>query len=121
MPSSSLRTQTMATLVVLLGTLGQAASAAKTQLSWQPGKLSQGSPILFELRAPATTRSVSASWLGHEIVFFRTKGAGSWYGLAGIPAETVPGSYDLRITATRTSGKPVEIFKKLRISTGLPE
>ncbi len=102
-----------------------AVAAPKTsvqrQLLWQPSKLLQGSPILFQLQAPATTQAVSAAWLGHEITFSRANGTtpAMWYGLAGVPAETIPGTYDLLITETRSQGKPVEIRTKIKIARAL--
>ncbi len=95
--------------------------APQRQVVWQPSKLLQGSPVLFQLQAPATTHAVSAVWLGHEIVFSRANRTtpAMWYGLAGVSAETVPGTYDLLITEARSPGKPVEIRTKIKIARAL--
>ncbi|SRR6266498_1176442 len=121
------RTQILAGLILLALEFQQVAlGASKTppqrQLVWQPSKLLQGSPVLFQLQAPATTQAVSAVWLGHEIVFSsatRRATSAMWYGLAGVPAETVPGTYDLLITQTRSQGKPIEIRAKIKIARAL--
>ena len=42
-----------------------------------------------------------------------------WYGLAGVPAETVPGTYELAITETRSPGTPVEIRTKIKVARAL--
>src|SRR6266853_2575461 len=97
------------------------ATTPQRQLVWQPSKLSQGYPVLFQVQAPPTTQAISAVWLGHEIVFSRANRTTSapWYGLAGVPAETVPGTYELAITETRSPGKPVEIRTKIKVARAL--
>src|SRR6266567_1578740 len=103
--------------------VAEPATTPQRQLVWQPSKLSQGYPVLFQLQTPATTQAVSAVWLGHEIVFSRatrnTTTSGMWYGLAGVPAETVPGTYELAITETHSPGTPVDIRTKIKVARAL--
>jgi murein DD-endopeptidase MepM/ murein hydrolase activator NlpD len=83
---------------------------------WQPLSLSNGSPVLFEIRAPAKLQSVSAAWMGHDISFFNPSTGGKvWYGLGGIPLTTTPGSYDLRIKELFANGRIREIARKIKI------
>jgi hypothetical protein len=93
-----------------------APKASKPDLSWQPPKLVGGSPVLFEVSAPAATHSVSGSWFGHEISFFRRTGTNSWYALACVPIETVTGSYELRLREELGGGKIREFRQKIKIS-----
>jgi len=89
--------------------------SGKNPVSWQPTKLIGGSPVLFEVRTPAGTKAVTASWFGHEVIFFHQSG-NSWYGLAGIPAETPSANYELRLTQIVGSGKTIDIQRKIKIA-----
>jgi murein DD-endopeptidase MepM/ murein hydrolase activator NlpD len=66
------------------------------------------------LRAPARTQQVRATWFGHEVRFFRGTG-NQWDGLAGIPAETPSGSYELQLTQTLANSRTIELLKKIKI------
>ena len=93
--------------------------AAAKGVAWQPPKLMQGSPVLFQVPATRTIQSVKGSWLGHEVTFFREAGKTSWYGLGGVSLETAPGNYELRVTETLTSGKAREVRRQIKISRGV--
>jgi len=85
------------------------------EISWQPTKIVNGSPVLFQLSAPKITQSVSGIWLSHHLDFFH---AGNlWYALGGVPVETGPGVYELRLTEALASGKAVEISRKIKITS----
>jgi murein DD-endopeptidase MepM/ murein hydrolase activator NlpD len=85
-------------------------------VSWQPLSLSNGSPVLFEIRAPAKLQSVSAAWMGHDVSFFNPSTAGKvWYGLGGVSLTTTPGSYDLRVKEMFTNGQTAELVRKIKI------
>ncbi|MBV9182545.1 MAG: M23 family metallopeptidase [Acidobacteria bacterium] len=101
--------------------------ARSAHLAWQPLKLVGGSPVVFEVNAPAGTRAVSGIWLQHEITFFPITRSSSlmkmtsprkqsltlsdshWYCLAGIPLETVPGAYPLKINELLRDGTSREL------------
>ena len=106
-------------LLLALFALLNLPAMGKTQprpgsLTWQPAKIVNGSPVLFKVSAAARVKSVTATWLGHHIDFFLS--GGSWYGLGGAPVETAPGSYELALTETSTSGKVFGITRKIRIA-----
>jgi murein DD-endopeptidase MepM/ murein hydrolase activator NlpD len=98
-------------LALASGALGEAGP--KTAVSWQPPKLVAGSPVLFRVSPPARTETISALWLGHDVIF--THGPRSWYGLAGVPLETRPGSYELRLIEILSGGRRLEIASKVKI------
>ncbi len=83
-------------------------------VSWLPLKPVRGSPLLFRVVAPASAESVSATWMGHELTFFRS-GGNTWYALAGIPVETKPGSYDLTLSETLPAGSRKLPVRKVKI------
>lgn len=119
--------------IVSLAAYGQAPTRSMA-VKWQPSLLVGGSPVWFEVWAPAGTQAVSATWLGHEITFFqitenksvqpRTASvhqhsppvAGAlWYALAGISLETPTGTYELKLTEALLHGKSRELLRRIRI------
>ncbi|MGH9515040.1 MAG: M23 family metallopeptidase [Terriglobales bacterium] len=84
-------------------------------MQWQPHDLTNGSPVLFEIKASAKVREVYGSWMGHNVTFFRSISNKGWYALAAIPLTTKPGIYELRVTETRASGGTVELTRYIRI------
>ena len=83
-------------------------------LKWEPVKIVNGSPVLFQLAVSNRVQHVSAGWLGHRLDFFRS--GNSWYGLAGVPVETGPGNYELKLTETLANGKALEIIRKVKVT-----
>lgn len=81
---------------------------------WDPARLVNGSPVLFQVSAPAKAQSVSASWFGHELVFFQI--GKTWYALAGVPVETTPGRYDLTVNETLATGKSAEVRVRVKVA-----
>src|SRR5438876_7930265 len=69
-------------------------------VSWQPAKLVPGSPVLFQVPRSRSVEDVTALWFGHEVTFFRAADASGWYGIAAVPLETIPGSYELLLRET---------------------
>jgi murein DD-endopeptidase MepM/ murein hydrolase activator NlpD len=101
-------------LLPAVQTLGQTEGPAQVQ--WQPAKLMNGSPVLFQVSTSARVLSLAASWLGHNLIFFHRKNGKLWYALAGVPVETTPGRYDLSIKETLVSGKSAEIKVKIKVA-----
>jgi murein DD-endopeptidase MepM/ murein hydrolase activator NlpD len=86
----------------------------RTSINWQPPKLVNGSAVLFQISDAARLQSVSGKWFGHPLIFFRS--ANSWYALAGVPVETAPGKYELRVTEISASGRPIEVQRQIRVA-----
>jgi murein DD-endopeptidase MepM/ murein hydrolase activator NlpD len=108
----------LALLLIALSSLqvtGQGRTHLTPELKWQPMGLSNGSPVLFEIKPPAKLRAVSAAWLGHSISFSYSPADMVWYGLGGISLTTTPGAYDLRVTETFASGRTAEVVRKIKI------
>jgi murein DD-endopeptidase MepM/ murein hydrolase activator NlpD len=82
----------------------------------QPAPLVNGSPVLFTVQAPETVRSLSGSWLGHEVEFSFDSTHRIWFALAGVSLETKAGSYALQLhgrgstetSSGTSSGSPTE-------------
>jgi murein DD-endopeptidase MepM/ murein hydrolase activator NlpD len=71
----------------------------------QPARLLNGAPVLFQVKAPARLDSLSGTWLGHHIDFSFDGSTKTWFALAGVSLETVPGKYTLELTGARAAGK----------------
>lgn len=92
------------------------ASARPWPVQVQPARLVNGAPVLFQVTAPATLKSLSGSWLGHDIYFSFDPDAKVWYGLAGVSLETAPGQYSLALAATTADGGQLSQERKLIVS-----
>jgi murein DD-endopeptidase MepM/ murein hydrolase activator NlpD len=112
------RAQTWLRTASIVCALASHASAgvARTPLQWQPLRLTNGSPVLFELVAPADVQSISGVFLGHNFRFFHLARTRSWYALAGVPLQTGPGSYDFEAHEIRANEKSIRIERKIRIA-----
>jgi murein DD-endopeptidase MepM/ murein hydrolase activator NlpD len=108
-------------LFVFVGMACVAANCASINgspsVQWQPHALTNGSPVLFKIKAPARVHAVSALWMGHTVSFFRSTANRGWYGLAAIPLTAKPGAYDLRVTETLANGGTLELSRKIRVSS----
>jgi murein DD-endopeptidase MepM/ murein hydrolase activator NlpD len=82
------------------------ASAAKPATVWSvrasPSRLVNGAPVLLQVTAPTRLKSLTGTWLGHNLIFNQT-GSRNWFALAGVSLETRPGSYALGLEATTLS------------------
>ena len=93
-----------------------ASRNGSSSIQWQPHALTNGSPVLFEIKASARVRAVSGMWMGHSVSFFRSTVDKGWYGLAAISLTTKAGIYELRVTETLASGGTAELSRKIRVS-----
>jgi murein DD-endopeptidase MepM/ murein hydrolase activator NlpD len=105
-------------VMLLLAGAGEATNAESRSnlIAWMPGKLTNGSPVLFTLSAPVGVESISGTCLGHSFGFFRRGRSESWYALAGVPFEAAPGTYTLRIEEITAHGRTLEIQKQLLVA-----
>jgi murein DD-endopeptidase MepM/ murein hydrolase activator NlpD len=114
--------------VFVLAASSSAASTANATVSdWtvdnQPARLVNGTPVLFRVTTPKPVRSLTGTWLGHEIAFSFDASHKSWFALAGVSQETKPGLYAIElhgVTAAVTGDEqstknPISFEKKIRI------
>jgi murein DD-endopeptidase MepM/ murein hydrolase activator NlpD len=81
-----------------------ARSSATWKVSYQPQRLVNGAPVLFEVKVPGHPAQMQATWQSHTIVFRQSRACGCWYALAGIALATKPGHYTLELEATSATG-----------------
>lgn len=108
-----------AVLLVVLSaanTWAQTAHKAKVwSVHWQPVRVVNGAPVLFQVIAPETLQSLSGTWLGHQVYFSFDADSKTWIGLAGASLETTPGQYSLALTGTTSKAAQVTFERKLSV------
>jgi murein DD-endopeptidase MepM/ murein hydrolase activator NlpD len=89
---------------VLLLAVPALAKAIRWKVRWQPQRIVNGSPLLLRVQTSAKLKSLSATWLGHDVYFSWDETQHDWYGIAGTSLETAPGVYTLRLSAELQAG-----------------
>jgi murein DD-endopeptidase MepM/ murein hydrolase activator NlpD len=109
----------IACVLLALAANSSAATAARWTVANQPARLVNGSPVLFRVATPKPVRTLSGSWLGHEIAFSFDASRKSWFALAGVSLETKPGAYPLQLhaetSAGQSAGQAISFEKKFRV------
>ena len=70
--------------------------------------------MLFQVHMPPEAHDLSGKWLGHELHFSPLPDKTGSYAIAGIPIETVAGSYDVLLDGVR-GGKPFHYSRVVRV------
>jgi hypothetical protein len=98
------------------------ASAANWTAHAQPTRLVTGGPVLFQVRPPMRLESLSGTWLGHDVSFSFDAKSKTWYALAGVSLETVPGPYSLELTGdtetAKAPGRKISFSRKFTVGQG---
>ena len=95
----------------------QAAPSPATNwsLQFQPARIVNGSPVVFRVGTPKAVRSLSGSWLGHDLAFsFDTKDK-TWFALAGASLGTKAGVYPIELHAETPDGQAISYEKKITV------
>ena len=80
-----------------------------------PQALANGSPCLITVRLDHAARTVQGTWQSHSVVFFSSADKKTWYSLAGVDVETVPGTYPLAVDATLSDGTHRTLSEDLQV------
>lgn len=105
-------------VVVFAGSILANPVAAKEKtwnVRWQPMKLVNGAPMLLQVTPAAPLKSLSGTWMGHDVSFSHSTG-GTWYGLAGVSLETKPGQYPLKLEGVTSQGGKLSFDRTITIS-----
>jgi murein DD-endopeptidase MepM/ murein hydrolase activator NlpD len=109
----------IACVLFALGASSSATTAGYWSVVNQPARLVNGSPVLFRVTTPKPVRTLSGSWLGHEIAFSFDASRKSWFALAGVSLETKPGAYPLQLhgetLAGQSAGQAISFEKRFRV------
>jgi Peptidase family M23 len=112
-----LRISAIAIGLVVLCSVASPGAAATWTIRAQPARMVNGGPVLFRVKTTAHIDSLSGKWLGHEIPFSFDRTTRTWFALAGVSFETVPGKYALDLMGGSTAGgDPVTISQKFTVA-----
>ncbi len=105
------------TAVIAIVAFGWAipAAAATWSVRTVPTRLVNGGPVLFRVSTNVHVESLSGKWLGHEFPFSFDRTSKTWFALAGVSFETLPGQYALEVSGQRKTGQPVTFTQKFSI------
>ena len=78
---------------------------SRWSLRWQPQRLLNGSPVVFQVTPPARLTSLAGKWLEHDLFFSYDARSRNWFGIAGISLETPPGKHVLTLEGEGEAGK----------------
>lgn len=112
---SSSRGHAVAIALVMLGWLAIPATAATWSVHAAPVGLVNGGPVLFRVKTTVRMESLSGKWVGHEVPFTFDRTSKTWFALAGVGFETLPGQYALELSGQRQTGDPVTFTQKFAI------
>jgi murein DD-endopeptidase MepM/ murein hydrolase activator NlpD len=94
-------------------------SAKETwSVQWQPSRLVNGSPVVFEVSAPTHLKTLTGKWIDHEIYFALDHRTQEWYGLAGVSLETKEGSYPLELSGVNSHGTKISFLRQIAVAHG---
>jgi murein DD-endopeptidase MepM/ murein hydrolase activator NlpD len=116
--SRFLRESAAAAVIMALGWLAPPAVAATWSMRAVPATLVNGGPVLFRVKTTARIESLSGKWLGHDVPFSFDRTSKTWFALAGVGFETLPGRYALELSGQRKAGDPVTFTQKFEIRAG---
>lgn len=97
------------------------ASTSKAQVlavRWQPVRVVNGSPVVFQVSTSEKLNSLAGKWLGHEVYFTFDSSRKGWYGIAGVSIATHPGKYSLQLTGMDAIGKEVSFRRSITVGKG---
>jgi murein DD-endopeptidase MepM/ murein hydrolase activator NlpD len=110
MAHASVRLARLVGVVTLLFLLsGESAWAgqkvASEAIVVTPDALDNGSPFLLTVSLQETAAKVTGDWQGHPVEFFSSADRHTWFAIAGVDVEVVPGTYPLTVQISSVSGQ----------------
>ncbi len=79
-----------------------------------PAVVAAGSPVLIQVRAPATA-TLGGEWLRHKLKFFYVRDRRAWLALAGVDVEQAAGPAELKISVRLLSGGERDLTRTVEI------
>ena len=107
------------TLLALVLLALPSAAATTWTVHAEPAKLVNGSPVLFQVKAPAKLDSLTGSWLGHQFPFTYDASTKFWFALAGVTYDTKPGTYTLELTGQSSAGTALTWKRTFPVAAGV--
>jgi murein DD-endopeptidase MepM/ murein hydrolase activator NlpD len=105
-------------LLFALLAIGARAQSSGRSVGAQPAQLVNGSPVLFSVKPTKRLTSLTANWLGQQLVFTLDPSDKTWYALGGVALKTKPGVYTLKLVGTSKQGAEIPIEKRMTVRAG---
>jgi hypothetical protein len=81
-----------------------------------PQALSNGAPCVFTVSLHDEASHVTGEWQGHPVAFFTGASRKTWFAVAGVDVEVVPGSYPLAIDVEFKDGSRKTLHEDIPVS-----
>jgi len=91
------------------------AKAKHWNVLYQPQRIVNGSAMLVRVTTPQPVRTLTATWLGHDLTFSFDERQKFWFAIAGASIETKAGTYPLELHAENAAGESLEFEKKIPV------
>lgn len=82
---------------------------------YQPQRIVNGSAMLVRVTTPQSVRTLTGTWLGHDLTFSYDERQRFWFAIAGASIETKAGTYPLELRAETVAGETLEFEKKIPV------
>jgi len=105
----------MVVLLLFLLPFAFAAPVRSWTVRYEPARIVNGSPVIFRITTPKPVRSLSGTWLGHELSFSFDARLKTWYALGGASLESKPGSYPLELHGETSAGQAISYEKRIPV------
>jgi murein DD-endopeptidase MepM/ murein hydrolase activator NlpD len=113
------RAQAFCTAALFLYSAIPSAHGASWTIRAQPAHLVNGAPVLFRVKTSARLEALSGTWLEHQLAFNFDPSTKTWFALAGVSFETLPGKYALKLSGTRKSTDgPLSFTQNFAVTAG---
>lgn len=99
-------------LAIFCLTTVSSSAAATWTVEAQPPRLLNGAPVLFTVKSSTKLDALTGTWLTHQLTFSYKASTKTWFALAGVTFETVPGKYTLELTGTSSASKTPLTFTR---------
>jgi murein DD-endopeptidase MepM/ murein hydrolase activator NlpD len=102
-------------IYLVCGTVASAA-AAPWSVRTQPVRPVNGGPVLFQVKGPSRLKSLTATWLGHQLTFSYSTTSKTWFALGGASLETTPDKYPLVLNGVTDAGPALTVTRQIPVT-----
>jgi len=85
---------------------------------WEPSQLVNGVPVLFRVTPATPLKSLTGTWLGHDVFFAYDSTTRSWFGIGGVSLQTHAGTYPLALRASTSRGTEPSFERRVSVHRG---
>jgi murein DD-endopeptidase MepM/ murein hydrolase activator NlpD len=82
---------------------------------YEPARIVNGSPLLIRVTTPEPVRTLSGTWIGHDLDFSFDARQEFWFAIAGASIETKAGTYPLELRGENAAGQALSFEKQISV------